>query len=59
MGTTASGTMAEAVTPIPEACANDQALQSFIRRQCIFMKGQTGWTSAYADRERGGGGLMS
>ncbi len=51
--------MAEAVTPIPEACANDQALQSFIRRQCIFMKGQTGWTSAYADRERGGGGLMS
>ena len=25
----------------------------------ISIKGQTGWTSAYADRDRGGGGLMS
>ena len=25
----------------------------------ISIKGQTGWTSAYADREKGGGGLMS
>jgi hypothetical protein len=25
----------------------------------ISVKGETGWTSAYADREKGGGGLMS
>ena len=25
----------------------------------ISVKGQTSWTSAYADQERGGGGMMS